>query len=594
MAKKKVSKALSATQKKISEICDKAIEQISSKVLMHYKKHPDAAWTGHNLVDLEKTIKAVYKDMGMSIGKSFKSGLSTSMQDAYDKAVEDLKTNGKRNAILGKPNTGLVKQYMESTFEQVAMRTTKMSHDHIQKLRNLSADVLRTASLTGASRAEVTKQMLARASEIPGFKFVGNNGVEWKDKTYFSMLARTELMNASRAAYDDKCAAEGCDVVELDIGGNCCDACAKWEGKQFSLTGATKGLPTKQDLIDDGVFHPNCTHSYTAVPDWELPAPEPEPEPEHKEEPQPEPQPESAQAQEQKPEPKPSPQEQAEIKRRERYHRENMKAVDDEMNSDHMRAETEEAGRKAAEEADRQGLTGDERDDFIETSKDGYIRRRRKNLERVAQEVDRELERSGDRMTDPPRLVFDPKTSSSHYDPSDNSVHIKSADRDGNIEAVKWNQTAGQTRHEVGHSLHIPRVDRSVALVRRVRDAAEKDWRNVREYFGGSLEALRGDYVRDTVARLVYGDDFANLPLDRRHNVVLISDTIGSISDREGFGFGHDDLEYRKQNITLEAHAEAVANVHALKNSDERAILFLKELFPNLAEMTTELDGIEP
>lgn len=296
MGKKKVSQALSATQKKISEICDKAVEKLQSTVLMHYKKHPDAAWTGHNLVDLEKTIKAVYKDMGMSIGKSFKSGLSTSMQDAYDKAVEDLKKNGKRNAILGKPNTGLVKQFMESTFEQVAMRTTKMQHDHIQQLRNISADVLRNAALTGASRAQVTKDLLARASEIPGFKFVGNNGVEWKNKTYFSMLARTELMNASRSAYDQKCADEGCDVVELDIGGNCCDACAKWEGKQFSLTGATKGLPTKQDLIDDGVFHPNCTHSYTAVPDWELPAPEPEPQPEPEPEPQPEPpQQESAQ-----------------------------------------------------------------------------------------------------------------------------------------------------------------------------------------------------------------------------------------------------------------------------------------------------------
>lgn len=305
MAKKKVSKAVSETQKKVAALCDKALEKISATILQHYKKHPDSAWTGHSLVDLEKTIKAVYKDMGVSIGKTFKSGLSETMQDAYDKAVEDLKTHGKRNAILGKPNTGLVKQFMDSTFEEIAGRTTMMSQDHIRQLRNLSADVLRTAALTGASRAEVTRDMLARASEIPGFKFVGKNGAEWKNKTYFSMLARTELMNANRSAYDQKCAEEGCDVVELDIGGICCDACAKWEGKQFSLTGATKGLPTKQDLIDDGVFHPNCTHSYTAVPDWELPAPEQD-EDKGQQEPEPEPQPEP-QPQQTKSEPKPEP-----------------------------------------------------------------------------------------------------------------------------------------------------------------------------------------------------------------------------------------------------------------------------------------------
>ena len=49
------------------------------------------------------------------------------------------------------------------------------------------------------------------------------------------------------------------DIVELANSGESCPACEKWEGQIFSLTGVTKGIPTKQDLIDDGVFHPNCT-----------------------------------------------------------------------------------------------------------------------------------------------------------------------------------------------------------------------------------------------------------------------------------------------------------------------------------------------
>ncbi len=148
------------------------------------------------------------------------------------------------------------------------MRTTRMSFEHIKHLRTLSADVLRTASLTGAPREQVTKEMLAKASEIPGFKFVANNGVVWKDQVYFKMLARTELMNAGRAAYDDTCTAEGSDVVMLDYSGDPCEKCAKWEGRLFSLTGATPGLPTKSELIADGVSHPNCTHSYSVVPDY--------------------------------------------------------------------------------------------------------------------------------------------------------------------------------------------------------------------------------------------------------------------------------------------------------------------------------------
>ena len=77
-------------------------------------------------------------------------------------------------------------------------------------------------------------------------------------------------MNAGRAAYDEQCAEDGYDIVELSVSGNSCDECAKWEGQIFSLTGATPGIPTKQDLIDAGVFHPNCTHRYSVVTDYEL------------------------------------------------------------------------------------------------------------------------------------------------------------------------------------------------------------------------------------------------------------------------------------------------------------------------------------
>ncbi len=265
----KIPPAVTATQKKIGEICQKALSLLQQKILAHYAAHPGSAWSGHYLVDLEKTLKAVYKDMGIDIGKSFKSGLTENMQDFYNKAVEDMMKMGRRHAILGKPNTRIVQNYMDSSFEEIAMRTQRMSFDHIRALRSMSADVLRTASITGASREQVTRDFLARAQEIPGFKFTAANGAEWSNEAYFKMLARTELMNAGRAAYDQKCADEGCDLVELDFSGNCCDACARWEGKQFSLTGATKGYPTKADLEADGVFHPNCTHRYSAVPNWD-------------------------------------------------------------------------------------------------------------------------------------------------------------------------------------------------------------------------------------------------------------------------------------------------------------------------------------
>jgi hypothetical protein len=104
--------------------------------------------------------------------------------------------------------------------------------------------------------------------KIPGFEFIDVAGTKWNSKSYFEMLARTELMNAARECYDDKMAEEGFDVMRLTVSGDPCDKCAKFEDRLFSLTGATPGLPTKEDLKSAGVFHPNCTHSYVLIPDF--------------------------------------------------------------------------------------------------------------------------------------------------------------------------------------------------------------------------------------------------------------------------------------------------------------------------------------
>ena len=67
-------------------------------------------------------------------------------------------TAGKEQHILGKPDTQRVQWHLNSSFDQVAMRTAKMAFDHIAQLRRISAEVIRTASLTGQTRKEVSRR----------------------------------------------------------------------------------------------------------------------------------------------------------------------------------------------------------------------------------------------------------------------------------------------------------------------------------------------------------------------------------------------------------------------------------------------------
>lgn len=131
------------------------------------------------------------------------------------------------------------------------------------------AGVEREAAMTGMTSRQVAAEFLTRLESRPeGFKFVDAGNRVWDSKAYCEMLARTTLLNTSRQEYLNTCAENGSDVVCVTVSGHCCDKCAVWENRLLSISGATKGLPTVDDAIAEGLFHPNCTHSLTEVDDY--------------------------------------------------------------------------------------------------------------------------------------------------------------------------------------------------------------------------------------------------------------------------------------------------------------------------------------
>ena len=131
---------------------------------------------------------------------------------------------------------------------------------------------MREAALTGMTRAEVSRHLAAELLYAPdaklrSFQFIDAGGRRWKTEKYFNMLGRTLLHNNARECYLAGCAKAGSDIVTVSVSGDCCDACEKYENELLSITGATPGLPTLQEAMDEGLFHPNCTHRIIAVPE---------------------------------------------------------------------------------------------------------------------------------------------------------------------------------------------------------------------------------------------------------------------------------------------------------------------------------------
>jgi hypothetical protein len=253
--------------KTFDEIYEEAKARIMSKALAHAQKYPNSPYSGRGLVELEKALKAEYAKLGVDIKDEFKNSIPIVMRKFYDRAKEDISKHSV-NKIIGDIDTKRIDYFMSNTFDSVAGATTRMAQTHVRELRKIAADVMRQTSLTGATRKEVSRMMLERAMNVPNFQFIDNIGSKWNAKSYFEMLARTELMSAGRYSYQCRCEEDGYDAVRLTVSGHSCPKCARYENRLFSLSGNTPGLPSYDKLKADGVFHPNCTHSFTAVPDF--------------------------------------------------------------------------------------------------------------------------------------------------------------------------------------------------------------------------------------------------------------------------------------------------------------------------------------
>ena len=208
-------------------------------------------------------MEQVYPALEKAYRDKFGKAIPYVAQSAHFMALNDLKLGGKEF------DADRVKLTLEDAYTHVAGMTANMKKKDVAFLRETVAGVEREAAMTGMTSRQVAAEFLTRLESRPeGFKFVDAGNRVWDSKAYCEMLARTTLLNTSRQEYLNTCAENGADVVCVTVSGHCCEKCAVWENRLLSISGATKGLPTVDDAIAEGLFHPNCTHSLSEVDDY--------------------------------------------------------------------------------------------------------------------------------------------------------------------------------------------------------------------------------------------------------------------------------------------------------------------------------------
>ena len=167
-------------------------------------------------------------------------------------------------------NTYKMEQIVEDTMEDLLFVTQHTKKELKKYVREVFAKNLHYHGLTNENHKnikkiienELSKKFLQEQLKKKGFVgIVDAGGKRWNLKTYVDMAVKTKMNQAYTEGLKDRAKETGKDLAVIPEKG-ATDPCSKFEGMIISLTGATEGYLTYDQLRATGlVFHPNCTHS---------------------------------------------------------------------------------------------------------------------------------------------------------------------------------------------------------------------------------------------------------------------------------------------------------------------------------------------
>ena len=118
---------------------------------------------------------------------------------------------------------------------------------------------------------ELSKKMLEEALRKKGFVgIIDKSGRKWNTQVYVDMAVSTKMNQAYVEGVKDRAIETGKDLAVIPEKG-AKDSCSNFEGMIISMTGATKGYMTYDQLQATGlIFHPRCRHSPVPIGRIEL------------------------------------------------------------------------------------------------------------------------------------------------------------------------------------------------------------------------------------------------------------------------------------------------------------------------------------
>ncbi len=176
------------------------------------------------------------------------------------------------------PKTTLAPARNVLALVQQALHGVQAAHFQIlPRVTDVYTQVIRSvmnAPLLGVETRKVAAQKALDEFARRGITVFSRGGRQWQISSYVEMSLRTSLMNATLQGHSDQLRANGLDLVVVSNHAQECKLCRPYEGAILCLTGSpgTQEINGHEVHVEttmavaraNGLFHPNCRHTYSA------------------------------------------------------------------------------------------------------------------------------------------------------------------------------------------------------------------------------------------------------------------------------------------------------------------------------------------
>jgi hypothetical protein len=144
------------------------------------------------------------------------------------------------------------------TIKSTQLRILRTAQDAYRQVVYQVSAVQSTGTLTRRQACQIALNRFADKG-ITGF--IDTKGRSRNLASYCEMAVRSSVGQAAIEGHHSKLEDAGQDLVMVSSNNEGCDICEPWQGRILSLKGKTPGYPTVEQARDEGLFHPNCTHT---------------------------------------------------------------------------------------------------------------------------------------------------------------------------------------------------------------------------------------------------------------------------------------------------------------------------------------------